>query len=156
MKRIILSSLLITAFCLAASASEVVAKGKTNSPFGDYKIEVSENPVTINGKQLDAFIVSYNNTNLKVIIAIEKNRKCKKYYVLSDALSVQYVCNKDFFGVEKLGKDLEKEGYKTSEASLNREEYFHQKVLTRGNNYDLDNTRLIASYFPRLLIIRES
>ena len=58
---------------------------------------------------------------------MEKN--CRKYYVFSDTLN-QYVSNKDYFGVEKLDKELEKEGFMTSEWSLNKAEYFRQKVIT--------------------------
>jgi hypothetical protein len=72
------------------------------------------------------------------------------YFVLSPALSIKYVCNGDYFGVAKLTeKDLE--GYRTSETALNRSEYFHQKVLARGVNCDLENSKLIAAYFPMLL-----
>lgn len=35
--------------------------------------------------------------------------------------------------------------------ALNRSEYFHQKVLTSSNNTVLENTMLIAAYFPVLV-----
>ena len=70
---------------------------------------------------------------------------------MSDKLSIQYVCNKDYFGVEKLGSNFEKEGYRTSDSALNRAEYFHQKVLAQGQGDELYNTQLIASYFPMLI-----
>ena len=53
--------------------------------------------------------------------------------------------------VENKAKQLEKDGYKTSDSALNRGEYFHQKVLCPGQGSELDNTRLIAAYFPMLL-----
>jgi hypothetical protein len=80
-----------------------------------------------------------------------KEKKCRKYVVISDKLSVQYVCNSDYFGVERLDKALEKEGYKTTDANLNRVEYFHQKVLGPGQMPELDATRTIAAFFPFLL-----
>jgi hypothetical protein len=76
--------------------------------------------------------------------------------VLSDKLSVQYVCNPTYFGVERLDKSLEKEGYKTNDADLNRAEYFHQKVLGPGQMAELDATRSIAAFFPFLLNTGES
>ena len=75
----------------------------------------------------------------------------KNYFVLSDKLSVQYVCNENYFGVEKLGKSLEKEGYTTSDAALNSFEYFHQKVIAPGKRGEIENTQLIAAYFPMLI-----
>ncbi len=151
MKRILLGTLLIFAFSMAASARKFVAEGKTHTSLGNYKIEMADEPVTFMGKELNAFVISWDNSNVEVTVAFDKSRKGMKYYVLSENLSVQYVCNKSYFGVEKLDKALEKEGYKTSDASLNRQEYFHQKVITEGGKCDLENSRLIAAYYPMLL-----
>jgi hypothetical protein len=151
MKKNLFAALLIVAFSSASFGREVVAEGKTHTALGDYKIEVDDNSVTINGEEFTPFIISYQNTNLEVKVAVKKEDDCKKYYVLSDELSVQYVCNANYFGVEMLDKSFEKEGYSTSNASLDRSEYFHQKVLTSGNGFELDCTMLIAAYFPRLI-----
>jgi hypothetical protein len=151
MKRIILSSSLLLAFCLTVSARNPVMEGKTNSLFGDFRIEATGSTVTICGKEMKAFQLSYDNSDLKAVIAVNKSGKCTKYYVLNENLSVQYVCDNGFLGVERLDEDVENEGYKASDTALNRAEYFHQKVLTRGDYSDMENIRLIASYFPFLL-----
>lgn len=152
MKRIFLAAALILAISTASFARKFVAEGKTYSALGNYKIEIADNPINLNGKELKAFVISYANTNMEVTVAFEKQRKGgMKYYVLSDNLSILYVCNGNYFGVAKLDKELEKDGYKTSDAALNRTEYFHQKVISRGGNCDLDNSKLIAAYFPMLI-----
>jgi hypothetical protein len=154
MKKMFLLALLTVAFGSATYARELVAEGKTNSALGDYRIEKADNPVVINGEELKAFIISYKNSPMEVTIVIRKGKNCKNYIVLSDKLSVQYVCNANYFGVERLDKSFEKDGYTTSDLFLDRNEYFHQKVLTSGMGCELDNTRLIASYFP--MLIKES
>ena len=151
MKRTYLAAVLIFAVSITSFARKFVAEGKTYSALGNYKLEIADNPITLNGKELKAFVISYANSNMEVTVAFDKSRKGMKYYVLSDNLSVQYVCNGDYFGVAKLDKELEKDGYKTSDSALNRGEYFHQKVITRGGNCDLDNSKLIAAYFPMLI-----
>jgi hypothetical protein len=152
MKRIFLTGTLIIALSISSFARKFVAEGKTYSALGNYTLEIADNPITINGKELKAFVISYANSNMEVTVAFDKARKGgMKYYVLSDALSVQYVCNGSYFGIAKLDKELEKDGYRTSESALNKSEYFHQKVITRGSNCDLDNSKLIAAYFPMLL-----
>jgi hypothetical protein len=151
MKKMIFAALLIVAFGSASFSRELVAEGKTYSALGDYKIEIAETPVTINGDVFTAFVISYQNTPLEVRVAVRKEHDCKKYIVLSDKLSVQYVCNANYFGVERLDKSFEKDGYLTSDLFLDKNEYFHQKVLTSGKGCELDNTRLIASYFPMLI-----
>ncbi len=151
MKRTIFAALLIVAFSAASFSREFVAGGKTHSVLGDYKIEIADNPVTINGENFKAFLISYQNSNLEVTVVIKKGANCKNYLVLSDKLSVQYVCNENYFGVEKLDKSLAKDGLVTSDLALNRSEYFHQKVLAPGMRSELENTQLIAAYFPMLL-----
>jgi hypothetical protein len=153
MKNLIFAVLLIVVFSTASFAKEVIAEGETYSTLGSYKIALAENPVTINGEELKAYIISYQNTPMEVTVAIKKDKKCKSYLVLSDKLSVKYVCNKNYFGVEMLNKkiNMEDSDYETSDASLNRNEYFHQKVLAPGIRGEIENAQLIAAFFPRLL-----
>ena len=151
MKRILSAALLLVAFSTASFSREFVAGGKTHSTLGDYKIELANNPVTINGEQLKAYVISYQNSPMEVTIVIRKGENCKNYIVLSDKLSVQYVCNENYFGVEKLDKSLVVEGFSPTEAALNRSEYFHQKKLASGKRGELENTQLIAAFFPMLI-----
>jgi len=151
MKRMFFAALLIVAFSTASFSREFVASGKTHSTLGDYKIEIANNPVTLNGEQLKAYTISYQNSPLEVTVVIMKDKKCKNYIVLSDKLSVQYVCNGDYFGVQKLDKSLEKDGFSTSDAALDRSEYFHQKLIVPGKQSEIESTQLIAAYFPMLI-----
>lgn len=154
MKKLFFAALLIVAIGSASYSRELIAEGKSYSALGDYRIELADNPVVINGDEYKTFVISYQNTSLEIRVAVRKERNVKKYIVLSDKLSVQYVCNANYFGVERLDKAFEKDGFVTSDLYLDRSEYFHQKVLTSGQGCELDNTRLIASYFP--MLIKES
>ena len=151
MKRILLATALIFVVSITTFARKFIAEGKTYSALGNYTLETADNPVTLNGKELKTFLISYANSKMEVRVAIDKTRKGMKYYVLSDNLSVQYVCEKGIFGVAKLTNELEKDGIKTSDSALNRSEYFHQKVITSGSNCDLENSKLIAVFFPMLI-----
>jgi hypothetical protein len=151
MKRVFFVTLLVAAMSAVTFARELVAEGKTNTAVGDYKIEVADNPLTLNGVTLKTYVISYKNSPMEVQVAVLKDKRCKKYVVLSDKLNVQYVCNSDYFGVERLEEKFVDAGYKTTDDNLNRSEYFHQKVITSGGNCELDNTMLIASYFPKLI-----
>lgn len=142
--------------CTASFSQKLVAEGKTWTALGDYRIEAMEQPVVINGKELESFRVSYQNTGLTATIAVDKTSKNKKYYVLSDNLSVQYVSNRNYFGLERLDKQLEKEGYKTSVEKLNNEQYFYQKIITRDKLSDRENLNLISAYYPFLLKDQEA
>jgi hypothetical protein len=156
MKRIILTFVLITAVCFGSFARKLVSQGKTNTSFGNYKIEVDDGFMFLNGLQHKPYVITYENSNFEVKVAVTLEKGKKIYYVLSDALSVKYVSTSKYFGVEKLGDELEEDGYSTSDSALNRDQYFHQKVITSGKNLERDNTSLIAAYFPMLLNNQES
>ena len=151
MKRIILAAALIVAVSFASYARKFVAEGKTNSVLGNYKIEIDTKSMMINGKAHRPYVITYENSPMEIRVAVDMDKQGKTYYVISDNLSVQYVANRHYFGVEKLSKDLEKEGYQTSDAALNKVEYFRQKAITFNEGWKQDNTKLIAAYFPMLL-----
>jgi hypothetical protein len=151
MKRMFFAALLIVAFSSASFSREFIASGKTHSAMGDYKIEVADNPVMLNGQELKAYVISYQNSPMEVKIVVRQDKKCKNYIVLSDKLSVQYVCNGDYFGVQKIEKSLENSGLATSDAALNRSEYFHQRLISQGKQGEVEATQLIAAYFPMLI-----
>jgi hypothetical protein len=151
MKKMLFLALLTVAFGSATIARELVAEGKTCTALGDYKIEKADNPVIINGEALKAFIISYQNSPMEVTVVIRNDKKCKNFIVLSDKLSVQYVCNENYFGVERLDNSLVVEGFNTTDAALNRSEYFHQKKLAHGERGEVENAELIAAFFPRLI-----
>jgi hypothetical protein len=151
MKRMFFAALLIVAFSSASFSREFVAGGKTHTALGDYKIEIADNPVIINGEELKAYVISYQNSPLEVKVVVKKDKKCKNYIVLSDKLSVMYVCNGDYFGVQKLDKSLQMAGLTTSDEALNRSEYYHQKLLVQGKQGDVEAAQLIAAYFPMLV-----
>jgi hypothetical protein len=151
MKRMFFAALLMIVISSASFSREFIASGKTYSAFGDYKIEIADNPVILSGEELKTYVISYQNSPMEVTVVIRKGKNCKNYIVLSDKLSVQYVCNANYFGVEKLDKSLASEGYTTSDDFLNRAEYFHQKVIAPGKRGEVENAHLIASFFPMLI-----
>jgi len=150
MKRIYFALLLFA--CMAvASYGKVIVKGNSNTPFGGYTIEICDQPMTLAGEELKCYLISYDSSPLTLKVFVDKNKSCKNYVVVSDALSVIYSCNGKFFGVNKVSKQYGSAGLSTDENRLDRAEYFHQKVLAQGKTDDFDATRLIASYFPELI-----
>lgn len=151
MKRLITVAVLVLLAGTVAFTQRVVAKGSSLTAFGDYKIQLMDENVSMLGKECKSYLITYKDTPLEVSVIIYKDKKCKRFVTLSDKLSVAYVCNGQYFGVEKLGKSFEAEGYKTSDQTMDRYAYFHQKVITNGDGTDLENTQLIAAFFPMLV-----
>jgi len=147
----ILVTVLLTAVCTVSFGNRVIAKGQTFTAMGDYRIETMDQPIMVAGNECTAYMVKYSNSPLEVKIVICKDKNCRKFLVISDQLSVQYVCNSNYFGVERLDQKFAKDGYLTKDENLNRMEYFHQKVLGPGKQTVLEATQYIAAIFPLLL-----
>jgi hypothetical protein len=152
MKKFLFSTVLVFTICLVSMGQNIVAKGESNSVFGNYKIVLQEDHMLLNNKELDKYLITYDKSDLKVMVVVDKQKKCKKYYVLSEKIPVQYECNGTYFGIKKLDKALLSEGYNTSMNNLNKEEFYHQKVLTSETTKTIDHLVLIASYYPGLFI----
>jgi hypothetical protein len=147
MKTIILTTVLFLMVSMFAMGNKIVAKGSSNSAFGNYKIEQLEDHMMLQGKELDKYLITYEKSDMKVVVVLDKQKKCKKYYVLNEEAPVQYECNGVYFGIKKLDDQLLFTGFVTSMEKLNKQVYFHQKVLAGGTD-TIDHLGLIASYYP--------
>lgn len=153
MKTIVLTAALILTACLASFANTIVAQGQSNSEFGGYKIELLNDHLVINNKLLDKYQITYENSDLRVIVAVDKLHQVQKYYVLNEKFPVQYESNGSHFGIKVLDKALAEHGFTTTFENANRAEYFHQKVLTSEATNTNARLNLIAAYYPGLLHI---
>ncbi|MCU0457974.1 MAG: hypothetical protein MUE37_02650 [Bacteroidales bacterium] len=150
MKRIMFVLLVFAAFS-ALSFGKVIARGDSNTSFGTYTIELSDQPVMLAGEEMKCYLISYEKSPLQVKVLVDKEKRCKNYVVISDELSVMYTCDGKFFGVNKVDGKYKESGLSTCDEKLDRSDYFHQKVIAQGQTQDFDATVLIASYFPELI-----
>lgn len=151
MKRILLC-LMLFAGMTAMSYGRIIVKGDSNTSFGRYTIEVIDRPLILAGEELKCYLITYENSPVTLKVYVDKEKKCKNYVVTSDDLSVMYTCNGEYFGVNKVGKKYLSEGLRTDDRKIDRTDYFHQKVISRGPTEEVDAAMLIAAYYPELLI----
>lgn len=150
MKTLILTTVLLITLSFTLSAGNIVAKGESNSSFGNYTIELLDDHMVINDKELDKYLISYEKSDMKVMVVMDKQKKCKKYYVLTDKLPIQYECNGTSFGIKKLDKAVAETGFGHATENLNKQEFFNQRVLISGVTDTVEHLNLIASYYPGL------
>jgi len=153
MKRFFLTAAVILTVCLASMGNTIVAEGDSNSDFGAYKIEALNDQLPFMDKQLVQYQITYANSDLKVIVAVDKLKQGEKYYVLNEKFPVQYESNGTQFGIKVLDKAFAAKGFATTFENADRGEYFHQKVLTNEASNTKDRLNLIAAYYPGLLNI---
>jgi len=149
MKRIVLTAALILIISMVSFANQVLFQGHSNSQFGDYKIVALDQQMPFRDKELALYQITYENGQT-VTVALDKLEKCKKYYVLSEKIPIQYECNGVYFGVKLLDNDLLYNGFPITLDRVNKTEFYSQKVLAKGVKKTLDHLNLIASYYPGL------
>jgi hypothetical protein len=150
MKKILFTTVMLLTVIFTSVGNPIIAEGQSNSSFGNYTITALDEHVTINGRELEKYLISYERTDTKVIVVVDSNERCKKYFVLSGELAVQYECNGTYFGITKLDKELTDKGFTTSQELLNKNEFYNQRVLVTGQTDTFMHLNLIASYYPGL------
>ncbi|HCC70632.1 MAG TPA: hypothetical protein DEQ09_05705 [Bacteroidales bacterium] len=139
---------------MSGLAKGPVAEGKTYCCLGNYVVDKAINPIRVDGRNLETYVVNYENSDLSVRIGIDRSDKnCKRYIVVSDDLEIEYQSNKKFFGVRLLDKKYLDDGLSTSELSLDRPQYYHQKIITQypERKSEIGCLKLISVYFPKLV-----
>jgi hypothetical protein len=150
MKKLLLTTMFLLTVFITAMSNPIFGAGQSNTSFGDYKIIALDEHMTLNGRVLDKYLISYDKADRKIIVVVDKQKKCKKYYVLSGQLAVQYECNGTYFGIKKLDKEFVEKGFSTALDQLNKKEFYSQRVLISGQSATLDHLSLIAVYYPGL------
>ncbi len=150
MKKILFTTVLILTVVFTSVGNPIIAEGQSNTSFGNYTITALDEHVTINGREMEKYLISYEKPDMKVIVAVDKQKKCEKYFVLSGQLPIQYECNGTFFGIQKLDKELIEKGFTNSMEILNKREFYNQRVLTSGHTGTIEHLNLIAAFYPGL------
>lgn len=132
---------------------KIVATGNSAGNPDSFIIVQSERPLISDAKILRTYDVMYKNSEMDVRIAIDdRDRKCISFIVVSGDFGIQYNCDKHMLGVVMVDERYVEDGIPGTDERLNRVEYFRQKVLTQNQKSETEMLRLIAAYFPKLMI----
>ncbi len=151
MKKLLFVTLISVVTSFAMMAENVVREGDTHSALGKYSVVKTAEVVVINEVAIPTFLISYQNSNQIIRVAVDTDKDGKNFIVLGDNLNLQYRCQSSHFGVEKLDKKYVKHGISNSSENLNSGEYYHQKILTKSEPSNRDCLGLIACYYPKLV-----
>ncbi len=150
MKRMISLLMMIVMISFVAQAAFFL-KGETHCALGEYSIVKASDSFVLNGDKLDTYIISYENSDKAVKIAVRKDEDCCRYIVLSEDLSLQYICREDYFGVALHKKDFNKLGLESDREMIDLDGYHHQRIITPKSINLKKCLSLIAVYYPRLI-----
>jgi hypothetical protein len=153
MKNIIIAISALIFLTTTGFNKKTVATGSTASQLGSFVIVKSDRPLISDATILRTYEVKYENSDMDVRIAIDdRDRKCLSFIVVAGDFGIQYNCDKKILGVGTVEERYVEDGIPGTNENLNRAEYFKQKVLTRSSDDETELLRLIAAYFPKLMI----
>lgn len=151
MKKLFIAAVIILSVFMVSDGKPAVSKGQSNSAIVDYQIMALTDHLVLNGRELDKFLISCEKPEMKLFFVAEKQKKCRKYYVLSNMLPAEYDCSGSLFSSKKLEQDLLDKGFVTDLNSLKKQEFYRQLILTDEHPGTVDQLNLNASYYPGLL-----
>ena len=106
----------------------------------------------IEGSPLRAYYIIYENSPDSILVAIDENEDgSSRFLVISHKLVIEYCNDRNSFGARTVGERFADEGFSTSDQKLDRQQYFHQRVITRESMTETDYLCLISVYYPKLV-----
>jgi hypothetical protein len=149
----------ITTICLTIVSFGIQAKvkdakaitGASLSEFGNYSIEKTDAPMLVKGQKIKTYELVYENANRSVQIGVLPEKRCTNFILKTDMFEVEYVCNKNVFGVKKINTEYANISKDVNEAVLDKVGYFSQKVICQNPKTEEELLGLIACYFPSLI-----
>jgi hypothetical protein len=148
---IILAVVLYSTTQLAANTNKVNITGDSNTDLGKFSI-AEKASVNIDGENVRAFEVKYENSEHPITILLNEKKKCKDYIVRSKNLEIKYVCKKNSFGAKYVSGKFIKFDPIVNAYFLNEEEFKRQQILSNKELNENEALSIIASYFPQLII----
>ncbi len=128
-----------------------VVSGNSMTELGTYSVVKAEVPMVVNEQALETYDLVYENASKPVKIGVINEKKCTTFLVRTDEVEVQYVCEKDVFGVRKIDKKYRELEEKSSDSKMDRINYLSQRVITQKPKNQNELLGLIACYFPVLV-----
>lgn len=139
---VFLSMFFIAIFTLQAS--------ETN--FGTYKVEKTNENVLINNVSVEKFVIEYSNLDKPVCVMIVLNKKSVHYIVRTDGFELEYLYKNNKFGVAFLDSEFATMKKQDVQKKINRKNFLYQKVISSGDQSDEYRLNLIACYLPELIM----
>ncbi|GET31640.1 hypothetical protein PbJCM13498_05030 [Prolixibacter bellariivorans] len=141
--------LFIVSILFVGPVSAKTIQGQSNSTLGTYQVKEIA-PVKIGGEELQAYQLSYENSENPITILVDKTAKCSNYIVRSKNFEVRYVCNRHGFGAKLVNGKFQRFDPTVNSYYLNEKALENQGKLSTKQLSDEEALGLIAAYFPSL------
>lgn len=143
--------LLASLFAVAKEKGTSLLSGQSLTELGQYNIRVSDDAMQFGDELLKTYELKYTNYDSPVLIGVKKTRKCMKFIVRTDNFEIEYVCNKNVFGVKRIDKEYQTIPTAEINQMLDNADFYSQRVISQYPKTEEELLGLIACYFPALI-----
>jgi len=143
--------LLVSLFAVAKERGTTVVSGQSLTELGQYTVSLSPEAITIGNEVLNTYQLVYSESDSPVLIGVKKTKKCMNFIVRTEDFEIEYICNKNVFGVKKVNEEYREVDLATVNAMLDNSQYYTQRVISQTPKNEEELLGLIACYFPLLI-----
>jgi hypothetical protein len=143
--------LLVSLFATAKEKGTSLISGQSLTELGQYSIRTSTEAMTVGNEMLKTYELNYTNSDSPVLIGVKKTKKCMNFIVRTDNFEIEYVCNKNVFGVKRIDKENQTVSSAVINEMLDNAEFYSQRVISQYPKSEDELLGLIACYFPSLI-----
>jgi len=141
--------LFIVSILFVGPVSAKTIQGQSNSTLGTYQVKEIA-PVKVGGEELQAYQLSYENSENPITILVDKTAKCSNYIVRSKNFEVRYICNRHGFGAKLVNGKFQRFDPTVNSYYLSEKALENQGKLSTNQLSEEEALGLIAVYFPAL------
>lgn len=145
------TTIITAAFLVFAIVCSNAKTKNSETEFGTYSVQQSENGNAVIKKSDSEYTIHYAQFDAPVTVKVIKKGNCKVYLVTTNGYEVQYVCTRNKFGVQYMSQEFATAPTHEMKKKINRAAYLHQRVLTQEIKSEKEYVRLIACYLPELM-----
>ncbi|MCK5134282.1 MAG: hypothetical protein KAR19_00740 [Bacteroidales bacterium] len=147
MMTIVIALFVSATFAFAdGETTEVFLTGTSNSPAGDFVVQITNDIFHYQGSEYEVYRVYYDDPEMNMKIAVNSEGKCTSFVAFNGEFMFFYSCNKHGFGVRKV---MFSNPWVKDE--FNAQQYHDQSVLMKDRKVEKKQAvGLIAAYVPEL------
>ncbi len=143
--------LLVSLLSVAKEKGTSLLSGQSLTELGQYSIRVSNDAMQLGDELLKTYELNYTNYDSPVLIGVKKTKKCMNFIVRTDNFEIEYVCNKNVFGVKRVNKEYQTISTAAINQMLDNADFYSQRIISQYPKTEEELLGLIACYFPSLI-----
>lgn len=143
--------LLVSLFAVAKEKGTSLLSGQSLTELGQYSIRITDDAMQFGDELLTTYELNYTNYDSPVLIGVKKTKKCMNFIVRTDNFEIEYVCNKNVFGVKRINKEYQTISTAAINQMLDNADFYSQRIISQYPKTEEELLGLIACYFPLLI-----